>query len=96
MKTLKEIEEIIRLHKPELKEKFKVKKIGIFGSYAKGEQKKKSDIDILVDFYEPVGWEFIDLGEHIEQLLDLKVDLVTPQALKRQIKESVLKEVVII
>jgi len=51
MKTLEEIKKILRQHKTELKEKYGVKEIGIFGSYVRGEQKKKSDIDILVEFY---------------------------------------------
>ena len=96
MKTLKEVEEILKLNKQELEEQFKVKKIGVFGSYARKEQKKRSDVDILVEFYEPVGWEFIDLNEHLEHLLDLKVDLVTSRALKKQMKQKVLEEVVFI
>jgi predicted nucleotidyltransferase len=54
MKTLEEIKKILKQHKRELKEKYGVKEIGIFGSYVRGEQKKKSDIDILVEFYEDV------------------------------------------
>ena len=54
MKTLKEIEEIIRGHEQELEEKFKVKKIGVFGSYARDDQSEDSDIDLLVEFKEPV------------------------------------------
>ncbi len=55
MKTLNEIKKILLEHKQELKEKYKVKSIAIFGSYARGEQTEKSDIDILVEFYEPIG-----------------------------------------
>lgn len=55
MKTLPEIERILRDQKPLLKEKFKVREIGIFGSVVRGEQKDTSDLDLLVEFEEPIG-----------------------------------------
>jgi len=88
------IEERLRMIKPVLKDKFHVKKIGLFGSYARGEQTDESDIDILVEFSKPVGFEFIELKFFLEDLLDKKVDLVTPNALKLQIKERIMKEVI--
>jgi len=91
---LTEIEEILRKHKLILKEKFKVKKIGVFGSYVQGEQSPASDIDLLVQFSEPVGWEFLDLKEFLESILSTTVDLVTVNALNPQIKERILDEVV--
>lgn len=94
MKTRKEVEKIIKKNKSFLKKNFKVEEIGIFGSYARNEQSKDSDIDILVKFSDVVGWEFIDLKEYLEKILDLKVDLVTIKALKPQLKDSILKEVV--
>lgn len=93
-KTLEDIEEILKKSKPLLKEKFKVKEIGIFGSYARREAKKKSDIDIIVEFYEPMGWEFVDLKEYLEKILGKEVDLVTPRALKPQMSKEILSEVV--
>ena len=96
MKKLEDIEEILRKHKSDIQKRFKVKDIGVFGSYAKGKQKKSSDVDILVEFYEPIGWEFVDLKEHLEQVIGLKVDLVTPNALKQQMKDHILKEVVLL
>jgi predicted nucleotidyltransferase len=89
-----EIEEMIKKHKPILHEKYKVESIGIFGSYARNQETDESDIDILVSFHEPVGWEFVDLKEYLENLLRKKVDLVTEGALKPQLKEAVLREVV--
>jgi predicted nucleotidyltransferase len=80
MKTLEEIKVILKQHKTELKEKYGVKEIGIFGSYVRGEQKKKSDIDILVEFYEDVeiGFlKFIELESYLSELVGRKVDLVT-------------------
>ncbi len=95
MKTFEESKDIIKQHKQELEQKFKVKEIGIFGSYVRGEQKKRSDIDILVEFKEPIGlFEFMDLEEYLEKLLGTKVDLVSKKALKPKIGEHIMKEVV--
>ncbi len=95
MKTIEEIKEKLQRHKGELREKFKVKEIGIFGSYVKAEQRKGSDIDILVEFEESIGlFEFMDLEEYLSNLLGRKVDLVSKKALKPRIGEYILKEVV--
>jgi len=96
MKAIEEIKGILAEHKEELRARFKVREIGVFGSYVKGEQKKKgSDVDILVEFEKPVGlFEFMDLEEHLSNLLGRKVDLVSKKALKPRIGEYILKEVV--
>ncbi len=95
MKTIKEIKNLLSKHRKELEAKYKVKNIGVFGSFVRGEQKKKSDIDILVEFKETVDFfEFLDLEEHLERLLGIKVDLVTKRALKPLIKDKILNEVV--
>ncbi len=94
MKDLKTIRKILREYKSELKENYKVKEIGVFGSFVRGEQTGVSDIDILVEFYEPIGWEFVDIKEFLESILNINVDLVTVNALRPQIKERVLREVV--
>jgi len=97
MSKLNQIREILKEHKTELAEKFKVKEIGIFGSYVKGEEKKRSDVDVLVEFKEPVGlFDFIELEEYLSKLIGLKVDLVSKKALKPIIGEYILKEVVYI
>jgi predicted nucleotidyltransferase len=88
------IDQRLKLIKPILKEKYKVNKIGYFGSYARGEQKDDSDIDILVEFSEPIGLEFVELKEYLEDVLNKKVDLVTVNALKPQLKEAILQEVI--
>ena len=94
MKTLQEIRKVIAEHKEELKNSFSVKDIGIFGSYLRGEEQHQSDIDILVDFEEPVGFfEFMDLEEFLEKILDTKVDLVSRKALKPYIGQRILEEV---
>ena len=79
---------------PILKDRFKVKKIGNFGSYACGEETASSDIDILVELIEPLGWEFVELKEYLETLLGMDVDLVTRKALKPQLTDAILREVV--
>ncbi len=90
----KEIEQTLRKYKPFLRKKFKVKRIGIFGSFARGEESEKSDIDILVEFYDPIGWEFFDLKEFLEKILGRQVDLVTVGALKPHLKDKILKEAI--
>jgi predicted nucleotidyltransferase len=84
-------------HKAELRQKFKVKSIGVFGSYVRSEQKRGSDVDVLVEFEEPIGlFEFMDLEEYLSQLLSVKVDLVSKKALKPHIGERILQEVIMI
>ena len=81
--------------KPEVEEKFKVKSIGLFGSYVRGEQKDTSDLDILVDFYEPISlFRFVELEDFLSQRLGVKVDLVMRDALKPRIKDSILNEAI--
>ena len=97
MDNLIKIKQKIKQHKKELEEKYKGKEIGVFGSCVRGEERKNSDIDILVEFIEPVGlFEFMDLEEYLEDLLGGKVDLVSKKALKPRIGQYILKEVVYI
>ena len=80
---------------PYLKEKYHVKKLGVFGSVARNEQSPESDVDILVEFESPVGFfDFIRMENFLTGVLKMKVDLITRKALKSAIKEEVLKEVV--
>jgi uncharacterized protein len=94
MKNLDEIERIIKSRKKELEEKFKVKNIAIFGSYVRDEQNKESDIDILVEFKEPVGFLFIHLADYLEELLGVKVDLLTPDAIKPNRRKYIMEDLV--
>jgi len=92
---LEEVKRILIENKPFLQERFKVKELGIFGSYVRGENKSGSDIDILVDFTEPVSlFEFMELEEFLTELLGVKVDLVMKGGLKRRIKARILAEAV--
>ena len=90
----KELEKKLKDLKPVLEEKFKVKSIGVFGSYARAKAEENSDIDILVEFTEDIGWEFIDLKYFLEENLETEVDLVTKEALKPEIKEDILNDVI--
>ena len=94
-KSLDEIKEILKKHKKELKEKYGVKEIGIFGSIVRGEEKGGSDVDILVEFEKPIGFfKFLELEEYLSNLIGRKVDLVSKKALKPYIGKYILEEVV--
>ena len=78
-----------------LRKKYNVANIGIFGSYARGDQKRNSDIDILVEFAKPVGFfKFVDLEDYLSKILGREVDLATKSSLKSAIKKDILKEVI--
>jgi len=92
---LSKIKDIIKQNKREIEKRYKIKEIGVFGSTVRGEAKKRSDIDILVEFKEPIGlFEFMELEEYLENILGGKVDLVSKKALKPRIGQYILKEVV--
>ena len=94
MKNLEEIKQKLIKLKPILKEKYKVKEIGIFGSYIKGKQTKRSDLDILVEFEEvPDLFTYIEIEEFLSRKLNVKVDLVMKTALKPYIGKIILQEV---
>ncbi|RMG51411.1 MAG: nucleotidyltransferase [Acidobacteria bacterium] len=84
MKTLQQIQAILSQHKDELHARFGVRRIGIFGSYARAENTPVSDVDILVELERPIGWEIVDLHRYLEERLALKVDLVTAGAVRRK------------
>jgi predicted nucleotidyltransferase len=80
---------------PVLRERFSVKRIGVFGSYVRGEQKKGSDLDVLVEFYETIDlFELVELEDFLSESLGVKVDLALQSALKPRIKDVILGEVV--
>jgi len=80
--------------KEELERKYGISKIGIFGSYLRGEEKEDSDLDILVEFKKtPTLFEFIRLENFLSEILRVKVDLVMKDSLKPAIGKYILKEV---
>jgi uncharacterized protein len=81
-KTREEILSLLVQNKSELENRFKVSRMALFGSYARGDQRSDSDVDILVDIDPSVGLEFVTLAEQIEQLLGLPVELVSRRAIK--------------
>jgi predicted nucleotidyltransferase len=94
MKNLEELKEILIQHKEVLKKKFKVKNIAIFGSYVRGEQNQESDVDILIEFQEPVGFLFIHLADYLEEILGVRVDLLTPDAIKPNRRRYIMEDLV--
>lgn len=85
---------ILKANEKEVKRKFGVRKIGIFGSYARGEEKETSDVDVLVEFEEPTFRNFMGLVFFLEELFDREVDLVTVKGLSPYIRPYVEREVV--
>ena len=84
--SVEAIKKQIQKNKAEISEKYFVKEIGLFGSYIRNEQTKTSDLDIIVDFKKPIGWDVFDLQEYLQKLLGVKVDLVLKQGIKRNKK----------
>ncbi len=86
---------VLRRHLPELKDRYGVASLGIFGSYARGAEREGSDLDVLVEFSRSTDlFEFVDLKLHLSSLLGVNVDLVMKSALKPRIGERILQEVV--
>jgi predicted nucleotidyltransferase len=89
-----EIIKIIRDSKPEMESHYGVQRLGLFGSYVREKQNKRSDIDILVTFNRDIDlFDFLDLREYLEGQLQAKVDLVMESALKPAIGKRILSEV---
>lgn len=95
MKSLEEVKQLLSEHKEELRRRFRVSEMGVFGSFVRGEERHGSDVDILVDFEEPIGiFTFLELEEYLGEVLASHVDLVSRKALKPHIGKHVLEEVV--
>jgi hypothetical protein len=94
-RSIQKIKRILLSHKKDLSDKYGVREIGIFGSYVRNENRKNSDIDILVELEKPMGFfKFIRLERYLSELLGAKVDLVTKNALKPHIGQRILAEVI--
>jgi predicted nucleotidyltransferase len=95
--SLEEIRGLIEQHRPELKRQFHVDKIGVFGSYARGDQKKRSDVDFLVSFDKAINYlELAGLKIYVEKITGLKSDVVPSHNLRPEFRENVYKEVIYI
>ena len=90
-----EIIRVLREHLPELTEAYKVKSLGVFGSRLRGGARRRSDVDVLVEFSAPVGmFKFLDVKARLESILGREVDLATPDALRLQMRPGILKEAI--
>jgi predicted nucleotidyltransferase len=94
MYTLEKIVQILRQNKPELQRKYPVSRLGIFGSYARGEATEKSDIDIAVDITGPMGLNFVAMADEIENLFGIKTDVIPKRAIKKDYLAYVEKDII--
>lgn len=95
MKSLNEIKKILKYQKPTIRERYSVTKIGIFGSYVRGEQKKKSDVDVLVEFEKPISLlKLVNLENFLADRIGIKVDVVPKEDIRHELKERILGEVI--
>jgi uncharacterized protein len=94
MQTLRQIKSVLAQHKSELAQKYHLRQLGIFGSYARKDKTAQSDIDLLVEFDGPIGLEFVTLAEELESLLGVKVDLVSVNAIKPKMFKIIKKDLV--
>lgn len=95
MSNKEQIKKVIKEKLPFLKKKYHVKRLGVFGSFARDDQTPGSDIDIIVEFESSIGFfDFIRLENFLSEILGKQVDLITEKALKPVIKEDVLKETI--
>lgn len=92
VKRFDEIKKIINQHRELLEQRYKVARIAIFGSCVRGEATDESDVDILVEFKEPVGFTFIHLADFLEDILQTKVDLITPDAIKPNRRKYIMED----
>ncbi len=90
--------ESLRKAMPELAARYGVKRLALFGSFVRGEQRPDSDVDVVVELKRPLGFEFVDLAEQLERAVGCKVDLLTPAgvrsirvpAVRKRIEESLV------
>jgi predicted nucleotidyltransferase len=95
MTPLDETLDLLRSLKGDLTSRYKVRRIGIFGSFARIESRPDSDVDILVDFNPGADlFDLIELSQYLEEKIGRHVDLATPRALRPEIRESVFRDVV--
>ena len=95
MTSLDAVKRCLTDQKSLLKNKYKISKLGIFGSYVRGEQRNESDVDVLIDYEEaPSLIALIEMENMLSDLLGMKVDLVTSKGLKPQLRQHILDEVV--
>jgi hypothetical protein len=82
MSPREKIVEVLRQGYPHLVAEYGVSRIGLFGSYAKGQAGEASDVDIVVEFERPIGFRFVEFAEHLEHLMGRRVDVLTPAGIQ--------------
>jgi predicted nucleotidyltransferase len=94
-RELKEIKGALGRLERQIRKEYKAEIIGLFGSYVRGEQKGESDVDVLVRFLEGATlFDFVGLADFLEERLSLEVDIVSERALRPELREQILKDVV--
>lgn len=95
MKNLNKIRQVLSVQKKSLCEKYQITELGVFGSYARGEQTEASDVDILVNYeVAPTFVMLVELRDYLSEFFGLKVDIVTKNGLKSRIRDLVLAEAI--
>ena len=94
MLTLQNILQTLRNHMPELQKKYPVGRVGVFGSYSRGEATEKSDIDIAVEITGPMGLSFVAMADEIENLFGKKTDVIPLRSIKPQYLQYIQKDIV--
>lgn len=94
VRDLGEIAQRIRALGDKLRDRYGIVRIGVFGSFAAGEQTPRSDVDLLVELDRPAGFAFIEAAREVETVLGRPVDLVRPQSLRERLRDRVLREAV--
>lgn len=93
MLTIEKALEKLSAYKGELVLRYPISRLGVFGSIVRGEATPDSDVDILVEFSAPVGLEFVDLAEELEEILGHRVDLVSRDAIKPRVWPYIKEDV---
>ena len=97
MSELDRIKQVLKRNKPILRKEFKIKELGVFGSYVRGDQKKNSDVDILVEFNQTPGFfDYLKMENRLSVILKKPVDLVMKGSLKPAIGKHIMREVLYI
>jgi predicted nucleotidyltransferase len=93
MPTREKLTDILREHYSYLADEYGVRRIGLFGSYAKGTSNEASDVDIVVEFDRPIGFRFVEFAEYLEKLLGRRVDILTPAGVSGIRVERIAKDI---
>ncbi len=93
--SLNEVKKLLCENKPDLEQKFHVKSIALFGSYVRGQQSAKSDIDLLVEFTRPVSLlHIVSLENYLVDLMGIPVDVVLKRSVRKELRSTILKEAI--